>query len=111
MSRKAWTAFAVLQGVGAACYLGSPWVLCCGPEIYFSGVALLLPGSPVGLFVVEMLVPELFSPSKLAGALGEVSVAVIVNALLWLGVARGARRVKRRRSRVGPGSDSESGAA
>ncbi len=111
MSGRAWVAFATLQGVGAACYLGAPHVLCCGPEIYFSGVALLLPGSPVGLFVVEKLVPELFSPSKLAGAIGEVSVAVVVNALLWLGIAKGARRVRRRRVRSGSGSDPESGAS
>ncbi|WP_242360258.1 hypothetical protein [Anaeromyxobacter sp. SG17] len=102
MSSRTWKVFAALQMAGVACYLGSPWVLCCGPQIFFSGVALLLPGSPVGLFVVEKLLPELFSPSKLAGAIGEVSVAVIVNALLWLGAARWARRVRHGRLRVGP---------
>jgi hypothetical protein len=111
MSARAWKAFAALQGVGAACYLGAPHVPCCGPEIFFSGVGLLLPGSPVGLFVVEKLVPGLFSPSRVAGAIGEVSVAVVVNALLWLAVAKGVRRVKRMRSRAGSGSDPGSGAA
>jgi hypothetical protein len=100
MSSRTWKAFAALQGVGAACYLGARYVLCCGPEIFFSGVGLLLPGSPVGLFVVEKLLPGLFSPSKLAGAIGEVSVAVTVNALLWLGIAKWTRHVKRGRLRA-----------
>jgi hypothetical protein len=109
MASRAWKVFAVLQGLGAACYLGARYVLCCGPGIYFSGVGLLLPGSPVGLFVVEKVLPGLFSPSKLAGAIGEVSVAVTVNALLWLGVARWSRRVRRQRARSG--SYPEGGAA
>ena len=105
MSARAWKVFVAIQGVGAACYLGARYVMSYGPEIYFSGVGLLLPGSPVGLFLVEKVVPGLFSPSKLAGAIGEVSVAVTVNALLWLGVAKWARRV--RRSRAGSGSNPE----
>jgi hypothetical protein len=109
MNARAWKAFAAIQVVGVGCYLGAPHVPCCGPEIFFSGVVLLLPGSPVGLSVVEKLVPGLFSPSRIGGAIGEVSVAVAVNALVWLGVARWARHLARRRPRGGSGSRDRDG--
>jgi hypothetical protein len=56
MSRRTWTAFAVVQLVGVVCVWSGPRILTApGPVLFLSGLVLLAPGGLLSLVLVEKL--------------------------------------------------------
>ncbi|MGB6684648.1 MAG: hypothetical protein WBH24_13460 [Candidatus Acidiferrum sp.] len=99
MSRRPWTAFAVVQLVGAVCVWSGPRILSApGPVLFVTGLVLLVPGGLLSLVLVEKLLWS--SRLTLSGMTWvELALTLAINAALWWLAAkawRAARRVEKR---------------
>jgi|SRR5579883_2573623 len=104
MGWRGWTAFAVVQVVGAVCVWEGPRIQTApGPVLLLSGLVLLAPGDVLSLLAVEKLLWN--SRLTLSGMTwAELVLTLAINAALWWAVARGWKAIRARRSAV-PGPD------
>jgi hypothetical protein len=100
MTRRARLAFAVVQGIGLLCFLIGPHILRGGVELFFSGFALLLPGSLVGVAITEFVLWRPLSLGMGAVTVSEVMLSVLTNIALAWSAGKVYRAVKSR-GRVG----------
>ena len=97
MTRKAWIAFIVVQFFGE---LG-PWAglhmkSSLGPALWVIGMAVMMPGRLLGLFVTEKALWNVrLTPPQTTAVF--VVVEVAANLLVWLLCARLVRSLRRRR--------------
>ena len=98
MSRRTWTAFVVVQLLGAVCVWSGPRILSApGPVLFVTGLVLLAPGGLLSLVIVEKLLWS--SGLTLSGmTCAELILTVALNAVLWWSVARGRKAIRSRRS-------------
>ena len=101
MSRRAWTAFAVVQLVGAVCVWSGPRILSApGPVLFVAGLVLLAPGGVLSLVIVEKLLWS--SGLTLSGnTWAELVLTLTINAALWWSVATAWKAIRSRRSARG----------
>jgi hypothetical protein len=103
MSRRPWTAFAVVQLVGAVCVWSGPRILSApGPVLFVTGLVLLVPGGLLSLVLVEKLLWS--SRLTLSGMTWvELALTLAINAALWWLAAKAWRAARSRRSASLPG--------
>src|SRR5882762_9771097 len=101
MSWRGWTAFAVVQLVGAFCVWSGPRILSAsGPVLFLSGLVLLAPGGVLSLVIVEKLLWS--SRLTLSGMTWvELALTLALNAALWWLASKAWRAIRSRRSAVG----------
>ena len=98
MSRRAWTAFVVVQLVGAVCVWSGPRILSApGPVLFVTGLVLLAPGGLLSLVIVEKL---LWSSRLTLSGMTWVALllTLAINAALWWSVAKAWKAIRSRRS-------------
>jgi hypothetical protein len=98
MSRRTWTAFAVVQLLGVACVWSGPHILSApGPVFFGAGIILLQPGGLAAVMLVEKLL--WMSPVTLPQMTWiELVLTLAINAALWWSVAKGWKAIRSRRS-------------
>jgi hypothetical protein len=105
VSRRAWTAFAVVQLVGAVCVWEGPRILTTpGPVLFLSGLVLLAPCGLLSLVIVERLLRS--GGLTLPGMTwAELVLTLAINAALWWSVAKGWKAIRSRRPVPEPNPD------
>jgi hypothetical protein len=98
MGWRGWTAFAVVQLLGAVCVWSGPRILTApGPVLFLSGLVLLAPGGVLSLVIVEKLLWS--SPLTLSGMTwAELVLTLAINAALWWSAAKAWKAIRSRRS-------------
>jgi hypothetical protein len=103
MGWRGWTAFAVVQLLGAVCVWSGPRILSApGPVLFVTGLVLLAPGGVLSLVIVEKLLWG--SRLTLSGMTWvELALPLAINAVLWWLAAKAWRAIRSRRSASLPG--------
>jgi hypothetical protein len=98
MSRRVWTAFAVVQGLGVLLVWAGPRIMTApGPVLLGAGIILLQPGGLVSVVIVEKLLwMSRVTLPQMTGI--ELVLTLAINAALWWSVARGWKAIRSRRS-------------
>ncbi len=102
MSRRTWITFVLLQLIGLVCFVVGPHVLWGGAEMVFTGLILLLPGSVAAVAIAEKLLWQPMGLNLAALTVAEVILELLINLIVWIGIAQLARMLKRHRTAEPP---------